>query len=141
MNDPIPTPGSLFPGPFPYIACAVLNDEAARVNIPEVIIRRVQEATGVVELLWPLGVYVAFTADSMNVGAFGYDKNKKIVHGISTIPFSEDERPAMGDEVWGLWRRYKMPPYSLTFVTIGNFQRLRNETRAIHKFVETSELS
>lgn len=129
----IPEPGTrVEEGAVTSISCAVLNDLQARVNIPAVVVDMIMKNSGVTELLWPLGLYVGFTAEGMSVGAYGRDASGKVVHGIAQEKFSETEPPPMGTGVWDLWKRLKRPPFDLTFNIVGNYQRLLNATRERH---------
>ncbi len=135
MDTPKATqiPGSkVSEGPLVRIYCAVLNDLEELVAIPEVTIKQVQQASGVVEVLWPLGVYLGFTEEGLTLGIYGRNSTGEVVHGVSQKPLSVDTCPDIGPEVWNLWKKLRVPPYVLHFNMMGNFDTLFHQTREQH---------
>lgn len=132
MDPLIPEPGTRLEGPFPSYSCAVLNDLQARVHVPAFVLDMAMKNAGLKSLLWPLGAYLGFTEEGLNLGLYGRGDDGQLIHGISQQEFQEDKIPPMGEEVWALWKKYRRPPFSLNFVVLGNYQSLLKETRTRH---------
>jgi hypothetical protein len=126
-------PGTLIDDPVPSIACACLNDLKTHVVIPVAVIDAVKKNSGVIEPLWPLGVYVGFTEEGITLGVYGRKEGGEVVHGVAQQAITEKEPPPMGEIIWDLWKKLRRAPYSLTYVMFGNFNALKNETHVRHK--------
>lgn len=128
-----PEPGTEINDPVPSIACACLNDMKTHVMIPIAVIDTIKKNSGVVEPLWPLGIYVGFTQTGISVGIYGRKEDGEVVHGVSQQAITEDVCPPMGEVIWDLWKKLRRPPYDLAFNMLGNYNSLKNETHVRHK--------
>jgi len=128
MSNSLPTPGTKIGSD---IVCAVLNNPEERVLIASVVIDMIQRATGVVEILWPLGIHIGFTEECLSVGIFGRKEDREVTHGISHIP-AKDITATVGQRITDMWARLKNPPYCLRYVIMGTFYELQKQTKAAH---------
>lgn len=134
-TEEVPEPGTrIKEGVFESVACVVLNSPNERVKIPAIIIDMIQKASGVVEILWPLGVYVGFTSEGMTVGIFGRKENGEVAHGVSQKEMNEYEMPDVGEAVWEMWKRLRRQ--SLYYIMMGNYGQLLRETKERHKLTD-----
>lgn len=131
-NPDLPDPGTKIEHPIPSIVCATINNPKERVVIPAVVVDMIQKASGIVEILWPLGIYVGFTSEGMTVGIYGRKEDGEVTHGVSQKAINEYEVPDVGEVLWEMWKRLRMPPYSMYYVMMGNYHNLLNETKTRH---------
>jgi len=131
MSD-LPEPGTKVDDPVPSFACACLNDNKTHVMIPEGTVDLIKRASGIVEPLWPLGIYVGFTEEGISIGIFGRKENGEVTHGISQQAITEDACPPMGEVIWDLWKKLRRVPYSANFNMMGNYHTLKTATLQRH---------
>lgn len=129
-------------GSITYVTCHTINALAERVLLPKVTIEQIMTITQVVELLWPLGIYVGFTVEGVTTGIFGANAEGKVLHGVAQEPMKAIPRTEMdgigyieaapsrfGPAIETMWISHRMTP---AFTTLSNYDRLLERTKLAH---------